>query len=1234
MSSILQWNCNGLSRHYEELKVLITENKINIICLQETHLRPNSTFNLHHFTSYHTNHINNDKACGGVAIFVSDDFISTPIQLNTRLQAVAVKVSSHLSYTLCNIYLPPRERIISTEIENLLSQLPSPFCVVGDFNAHHNTWGSSIDSTKGKTISNIIDSHNLILLNTGASTHFSAAFNSSSAIDLSICSPQLAPFITWESNSFDLCGSDHFPIFIQIKNNTPQDTRTPRWLVKRANWHLFAELSVFNRNEDFPDINSQVCHLTSVLLAAANASIPRTRTNPPKRSVSWWSEECKLARCRRRRALREFRRRPTAENLITFKRENAKAKRVFKESKQNSWRAFVSSINSHTSSSDVWKSIKRISGASSSHSVPGLMVNKVMSHDPDTIVNCFAEHFSATSHSQHYDKSFLQYKTAQEKQNLNFSTSEELSYNVSITDWELQSVLQTVSSTSPGPDDIHYFMLQHLSDESRLYLLSMYNRIWLNKTFPSSWKLATVIPIAKPGKDNKLPTSYRPIALTSCLCKILEKIINRRLVWFLEKYGLLSNIQCGFRRHRSTTDHLVQLESEIQNTFLQKQHMVGIFFDLEKAYDTTWRFAILKTLHSWGMRGNLPIFITAFLQDRIFKVRCGNTYSRTFHQENGVPQGSVLSVTLFGIAINSIAKSLPPYIGTTLFVDDFSIFFRSPLLASIQEKLQLALCNLEIWSKETGFRFSVEKTVCVHFTRLRGIHPHPELKLNNSVLPYVENVRYLGLIFDHKLTWKQHILDLKRRCNKALNLIRVLGHTSWGADRTSLLRIYRSIVRSKLDYGSIVYDSARPSYIRSLETIHNQGVRMSTGAFRTSPILSLLAECGEPSLEMRRKYLMTCYAATLHAQPDHPTYISVFEPRYAKLFASHPKATRPLGIRLTEYCKENNVTFPPPFLIEPSLCPPWLLNKPQCNVDLTVFNKTDTPPEIFRQHFRSAVEPYRQYIHIYTDASQSNSGTGCAVVAFDSVLNTLKYRLNKFCNVFTGELIAIYKALRYINDHLANQFIIFSDSLSSLQSLVTYQPRNPLVSGIQDCLYSLQKRKKTVILFWVPGHVGIRGNEMADAAAKQAILLTDPPDHRVPAQDYKPHLRKHLFSSWLHKWRELKETNKLRVIKDTISEWTSSRHRNRRSEVVLARLRIGHTRFTHVHLLTKDQPPLCNSCQEPVTVKHILIDCPIYSAIRKQYHLSQDLSVLLSDDVAQVQNLIQFIKHIGFYSVI
>jgi hypothetical protein len=340
---------------------------------------------------------------------------------------------------------------------------------------------------------------------------------------------------------------------------------------------------------------------------------------------------------------------------------------------------------------------------------------------------------------------------------------------------ELRKSLDNAHDTACGPDDIHYQLLEHLPESALQVLLDLMNDIWEIGDLSSIWKLANVIPIPKPGKDHSEPSNYRPIALANCVCKTMERMINARLIWFLESNGLLSNIQYGFRQSRSLLDHLVRFETFIRNAFAKKEHAVSIFFDLEKAYDTTWKYGILKDLFDTGLKGKLPNFISNFLSDREFNVRVNSTYSDIQEQGMGVPQGSILSVTLFSIKINSLAKVLNDNIEGSLYVDDFLICYRGKNMNNIERQLQLCLNKIEKCAMEIGFKFSSSKTLGMHFCNKRGLHPDPELKLYNSPIKIVPETKFLGLLFYNKLTFLPHIKMLKNKSLKALNILKRTG---------------------------------------------------------------------------------------------------------------------------------------------------------------------------------------------------------------------------------------------------------------------------------------------------------------------------------------------------------------------------------------------------------------------------------------------------------------------------
>ena len=180
-------------------------------------------------------------------------------------------------------------------------------------------------------------------------------------------------------------------------------------------------------------------------------------------------------------------------------------------------------------------------------------------------------------------------------------------------------------------------------------------------------------------------------------------------MWYLERHNLISPVQNGFRKNRSTVDHIVRFESYLREAFVRQSHTVAIFFDIEKAYDTTWKHGILQDLQNMHLKGHLPNFIKNFLSDRKFSVRLLNTLSDQYDQEAGVPQGSIISTTLFIVKINSISDYLPVHIQKFLYVDDFVLCYSSTNMDIIERKLQQALNKLDHWANTNGFKFSQEK---------------------------------------------------------------------------------------------------------------------------------------------------------------------------------------------------------------------------------------------------------------------------------------------------------------------------------------------------------------------------------------------------------------------------------------------------------------------------------------------------------------------------------------------
>ena len=359
-------------------------------------------------------------------------------------------------------------------------------------------------------------------------------------------------------------------------------------------------------------------------------------------------------------------------------------------------------------------------------------------------------------------------------------------------------------------------------------------------------------------------------------------MIAFRLSEYVESKGILLHNQCGFRRQRSTQDQIVHLASDIQEAFSQKQHLFSVFFDIEKAYDTTWHYNILKKLLEIGLSGRITQFINNYLHNRIICVRINNSLSNPTPVENGVPQGGVLSILCFLLAINNIAEYIPHPIKYRLYADDLNISLRTKNPKLAENLLQACLQNLENWSNSTGFKFAEHKTYCVDFSR-KHQEKKLQLKLNNIQLDFHHEASFLGLKFDRRLHWTSFLKELRSSTQKRLNVLKMLRNKTFGPSPHLLLRIYRTLIRSKIDYGATAYLSASNSLLQILDPIHNAGIRIALRAFCTSPINSMQLLCGEPPLEVRRKLLTLKYCLSVANNPSHPNYSLVYKPGCSKI---------------------------------------------------------------------------------------------------------------------------------------------------------------------------------------------------------------------------------------------------------------------------------------------------------------------------------------------------------------
>ena len=751
---------------------------------------------------------------------------------------------------------------------------------------------------------------------------------------------------------------------------------------------------------------------------------------------------------------------------------------------------------------------------------------------------------------------------------------------------------------APGPDGIHNNSLKHLPEETLKILKEILNKIWISADFPDQWWAGTVIPIPKPNKDHTDPLSYRPIALTSCLCKVLERMINTRFIWYLEKSWILDRSQCGFRKHHGTIDHLVSLERYLRDAFAQKQQAVGLFFDLEKACETTWQYGIIRDLHRIGLRGRLPVFVSEYLRDHRIRVRIGTTLSDEYYPEEGIPTGGVLAVTCFGLKINELPSCIARDIFRALFVDDLSICFRGRSLDTIERHLQQVVNAIQEWATRNGFKFAAHKCKVVHFTALRSkVKKLRNMRIGNTPLPVEESTKFLGLCWELHLSFKKHISVLNTQCKEALNLMRVVAHLRWGGDIDTLLMLYRAIVCSKLDYGCILYGTASNTNLWQLDNIHNSGLRLALGVFCTSPVSSLNTEANEAPLEERRlKLSMHNYVKT-RACIDNPAHHALheFDRTTTDLYAPMPNGrggmTRPpvppIGLKVEKAMTsaENNAELVCP-LRTPNFPPGMHDYDPKRHDLIEGVSKCMISGQEAQAKFNEFREAQGSHDEVCTDGSKMNERVGAAAVInrhFQNGKTTCRQlckRLPDNSTIFAAEATAISMALNYYQ-HMGpvhHDVVVYSDSMSCVQAIEGEDTENPFICHIMNLLWSLSHRGTRVHFCWVPKHCGIVGNERVDQLAKEALDQDIDPLVSVHYTDMKPLVNSYIEKLVQTKWDIAVHGRDFYLGTPTPGPQKKFQHLTRAEEVVITRLRIGHTKAIKSHILSRGPPTDCHHC--------------------------------------------------------
>ena len=372
--------------------------------------------------------------------------------------------------------------------------------------------------------------------------------------------------------------------------------------------------------------------------------------------------------------------------------------------------------------------------------------------------------------------------------------------------------------------DIHNISpdLVKLSNQAVAQSLSIiFNRCIHEGHFPQSMKKAKLIPLHK-GESALSVANYRPISLLPIFSKIFERLIYNQFIAYIEKNKILSELQFGFQKNKSTEHAISSILSDINNAFNNKQSSYCIFLDFAKAFDTVNHNILLEKLKYYGMKGQTLALFNSYLSNRTQVVEINGKLSDIGVIKHGVPQGSILGPLLFLLYINDISQS-SNLLKFFLFADDITVFYSdNPSNTKTSDILNTELEKVSFWLAANKLSLNVKKSNFLHFHHGKSNKTTLNIKINNILVEEKQSAKYLGIFIDNKLTWKSQIQHIKAKLAKSIGMISKIRYY---VNETCILNLYHSFVQSHVNYNILNWTCTNPMLLKPIETKIKKAIR-------------------------------------------------------------------------------------------------------------------------------------------------------------------------------------------------------------------------------------------------------------------------------------------------------------------------------------------------------------------------------------------------------------------------
>ena len=408
-----------------------------------------------------------------------------------------------------------------------------------------------------------------------------------------------------------------------------------------------------------------------------------------------------------------------------------------------------------------------------------------------------------------------------------------------VTTEELSGLIDSLNvNKSSGADCISSRIIKDNINDLVDPLKYIFNLSLEQSVVPDQMKIAKVVPIYK--KDNaQVASNYRPISLLSILNKLLEQIVYKRIYGFVEKYQVLYKHQFGFRKNHSTTLAVLEIMDKCYKNLDEGKKVLGIYFDLQKAFDCISHDILLTKLENYGIRGPMHDWLKNYLHNRKQYTIVNNVSSNIASIKYGVPQGSVLGPLLFLIYVNDISTVIPDN-SLKLFADDTNLFLFGKNLSELEQRANCCLEKMDIWFKSNKLSLNVDKTCYTLFTgRAPECNNSLNLLINGHCIKKAVSCKYLGLIIDERLKWDLHVEHVFKKLLKFAGLFYKLKSI---LPSKVLRQMYYAFVYPHILYGIEIYANTCQTTLDKLCKLNNKILRILQSTTYSKPTFDLYTE--------------------------------------------------------------------------------------------------------------------------------------------------------------------------------------------------------------------------------------------------------------------------------------------------------------------------------------------------------------------------------------------------------